>query len=597
MLTPQETQIIEYGKKNGKSSQEALQALSKYRAGIQEVETQEPSGFLVDTAEDIKGIGTGIKESITKRGQKLGTILEADAQKKQGKLSSIFQTTTNFLGSVGDVAGQVIKGGVKAVLPQKTEDKVKEALGSATKKILDMPETKQFIENYQALEKENPELARNVVALAEGGEFLLQFAGLKAAKSGIDVGIKGSKQAIKTGLEAGEDAASSVIQGGKRALESVGKLADTTEISRLPSRVATNIAQKQATQEAIKQLPSRVAQTAVRDGIDISDVKTIITSSKGQANKTLMKNLAKTAKEFSEGSVTTNPIEVVGKPIVSRIGKLEQIRGLIGKKLGLASEKLGKVTTEELDDAVFKELKSVKGLEGIKRTMTGQLDFSGTTLATSLSKADRMAIRKIFAEATKGGSGKSKHLLRQELFEILGGKKRSLQALTNTQEKAFEAVRKGLSNVLENKNPVYKVLSREYARVLKPLKDMRKLMKAVGDSSDDDILDMSAGLLARRLTSNAPSNPQIRAILREMDNLVVGSKVEGSVEVLQDFYNILNKYYDIAGKTGFQGQVKAGVESAGGVTQFLMGKARNLAGESPAVRQKALEDLLEELLK
>jgi hypothetical protein len=121
------------------------------------------------------------------------------------------------------------------------------------------------------------------------------------------------------------------------------------------------------------------------------------------------------------------------------------------------------------------------------------------------------------------------------------------------------------------------------------------MMKGVG--IDEDILDMSAGLLARRLTSLAPSNPQLRQILRNIDTIL---KTDGSsnLENLQNVYNILDKYYDIAAKTGFQGQIKSAIEkSSGGALGRIVGVVEKYAGETPAVRQKAIEDLLEEILR
>ena len=113
---------------------------------------------------------------------------------------------------------------------------------------------------------------------------------------------------------------------------------------------------------------------------------------------------------------------------------------------------------------------------------------------------------------------------------------------------------------------------------------------------------MNAGLLARRLTSFSKSNPEIRQILRDLDivNGTVG-KTTLNVEKLQDFYNILDKYYDIAGRTGFQGQVTAGVEKAigsGGISRgidMVEGHVARLFGETDIVKQKALEEILKEL--
>lgn len=586
MLTLQEKKIVEYAKANGKTAQETVQALSRFRNRPQQA-VKTPS-FLEDFVGDIKGVGTGITEAITKRGKKLGEILEADSSGEQGKLSSAFQATTNFLGSVTDVVGQGIKGAVKAVLPQGVEDKLKEGISTVGQKVLELPEVQTLLENYDALKKNDPEKARNAVALMEGGEFLLNFIGLNTAKKGTEAVIKkGVELAGKTGegVEAG-------LKTGKELVTSVGEKTSTLlkPLTRVTSRMGTNVAERQATELAIKQLPSKLAQDAVRDGIDLTDVKTLISSSSGKSNKKALRELANTVRDFEKGATKTNPIELVGKPIVSKLKQLETLRGKKGVQLGEVANKLGNVTDRELRPEIFAQLKKVPGLNGLKLTDKGILNFTDTVLATGATKADRIAINKIFADAVKSGTGKSKHLLRQELFEILGGKKAAMQAITGTQENAFNAIRKGLANILEGKNATYKQLSKEYATIVRPLKDMRKLMKAVGGSTDEDILNMSAGLIARRLTGASASNPQVRAILRSMDAVSKGSS-EASVEVLQDFYNILNRYYDIAPKTGFQGGITNSLESTG-VKSAVVNALKKVAGETPAVRKKALENLL-----
>lgn len=408
--------------------------------------------------------------------------------------------------------------------------------------------------------------------------------------------VVGPKMAGKTLGTAGniiKDTTTKTVGAVERGLQPAKGF--TSELSRIPNRILTNIAEKQTTQAVINKLPTKIARQAAQDGLDVADVNFVYKIPKIQ--KTPLKQLANTVKNFAEGKTKTNPIEVVGKPIINRIKKLEIQRGVVGEKLGKVADTLGDVTTKDLFPKVFDQLKKVSGLNGLKVSKKGILDFKDTVLATAETATDRAALQEIFMAAIKKGTGKSKHLLRQELFEILGGKKKALTSLTDTQERAFEAIRKGLSDTLEAKSSGYKNLNLQYSKVANPLRDIRKLMKgSVGAS--EDILDMQAGLLARRLTSLAASNPQIRSILKAMDSATAKSgKTLISVETLQDFYNILEKYYDIAPKTGFQAQIRQGVEKATGITDYAFQKLKSFAGETPAVRQKALENILNEVFK
>lgn len=364
------------------------------------------------------------------------------------------------------------------------------------------------------------------------------------------------------------------------------------EAKRIPDRIQTNVAEKQAFNQKIKDLPTPASQRAAQDGVDIGDIETINNLPKEQRGA--FKGLADTVRDFASGKSKTNPIEVVGRPITQRLKDLEKVRGKVGKKLGEVADTLGSVTKAETFDAVFSKLKAVPGLEGLSINNKGILNFSNTVLTTLATKADRRVIQATLNDALKRGTGKGKHLLRQELYETLKGKKRSLVNLTDTQERALQAVRSGLGDLLDKKNTQYKKLNQSYSKIKQPLDQMRKMMRLSGVS--DDILDMKAGLLARRLTSMAASNPEIRGILNALDNATQSiGKTKLSVEALQDFYNILEKYYDVAPKTGFQAQITRGIESASSIKDFAAGKLREFAGETSAVRQKALERLLDEI--
>ena len=363
------------------------------------------------------------------------------------------------------------------------------------------------------------------------------------------------------------------------------------QIWRIPSNIKTNVAAQKATQETISKLPSKLAQTAVKDGVEIADAQMlpkVVWKIKPQARE-----LLKAARDFELNPRGTNPIEIVGRPITKKIQQLEKTRQVIWKKLwDIADKSLGNVSKQEAVPMVFRELKKVQWLNGLKLDKKMQLDFADTVLATKATWADRKAIQSIFNDAINAGSGKSKHLLRQELFEILGGKKKSLQTLTDTQEKAYDAIRKGLSDILEGKNPQYKALSSEYRKVIQPLSEIRKFMKSLPDATED-ILDMKGGLLARRLTSNAASNPTIRQLLRNLDKAIPWKTTE-SVEAMQDLYNILDKYYNIAGKTGFKWQVASGVEAS--IKGTVWNAIRNLAWQTESVTKKSLDEFLNELL-
>lgn len=511
-------------------------------------------------------------------------------QQQQGIESSketLFNKTRNPI-SGGMKLGMGLLQTVSAPISAALQPAVEPTVGKVINKTADWISNDKNVQKF-ATSKAGEFTARRAEDVANFTGLAATVGGSKYLTGEVAPKISGMASNLATKTEQFADKARQGVQTTKNVVQPF-----IEEAKRIPDRLRTNVAQKQAVQETINQLPSKVAREAAQDGLDVGDIKTLYNIPKDQVGS--LKKLATNVKQFSEGKTKTNPIEVVGKPIVNRLKELEQARTKVGGKLGEVADNLGVVTREELFPQVFQKLKKVPGLEGLEVSDKGVLNFKNTVLATAETATDRSAIQRIFNSATKWGQGKNKHLLRQELFEALGGKRRAGLNLTATQEKAYEAIRQGLSDVLESKNVGYKNLSNQYRQIISPLKEMRKMMKVAGET--DDVLDMSAGLLARRLTSMAQSNPQIRAILNAMDKATKkAGKTRLNVETLQDFYNILEKYYDIAPKTGFQAQVRQGVEkAASGPINYLGEQIKGFAGETPIVRQRALEKILNEIL-
>lgn len=555
------------------------------------VESDNNAGVWEKISNSVKKAGSNIAESF--QGRVEGLVDRG--MSGQGAGSTVLQT----LGATAGVAGDIVGEGINLA----TFGKIPQIIEAGSKLVPD------FIANagadaviaYEDWKSANPEQAANLEATTN---IVLTAPVGSIAKTGAQ-GVKTAAGAVTRGVGAATgavaDVARPVLETAGSAAKTIGNATKTIGnaaamaaegATRIPGRLATNVAEQAATKAAIKELPTKIAQRAVQDGIDIIDTKQLYEIPTAQ--KPMVKKLVTSVQDFAAGKTKVNPIEEVGKPIVEKIKVLNSQKGKIGKQLGEVADNLGDVTKPELETAVFNSMTKVPGLQGLKMAEDG-LDFADTSLASSLSAADQSVINEAFMNATKGGTGKAAHLYRQELFEILGGKKKSLANITDTQERALEAIRKGLSDVLEIKNPQYKKLSSQYRAVVQPLNDLNKLLKSQG--LDQDLLNMSAALLARRLTSNAASNPQIRQILRSMDKVTLKGKTLPKVEMLQDVYNILDKYYNIEGGTTLQGQVGRAVSKSLNAKDLVTSAITENIGVTPAVQRKALEDMLKEIFK
>jgi hypothetical protein len=154
-----------------------------------------PQGFLQETGEDIRKVGTEYMESAAKRADNVGEILGA----KQGVLSKGYQLLGQGAGFASDVFGSTFKGAVKAVLPQKAETAIATGISSAITPIAQSRAVQNLIARYNALD---PETKRNVDATIGIGSLTLDLLGInptaKAVEGTIKTGVNVGKKAIQT---------------------------------------------------------------------------------------------------------------------------------------------------------------------------------------------------------------------------------------------------------------------------------------------------------------------------------------------------------------------------------------------------------------
>lgn len=589
-LTPQQEEYLnKYINKVSNPVQEDTNNLDSLTQLVKQRRTETKS-FFQDTKEDITGVIPGIVERGKERVGNINEINQLQESGQQGGLRSFFQKTGQVAGMGADIIGEGVKGVVKSFLPQQAEDVVK----TGVTKIAETEPVQAIVEKYRQIEQTNPSLAKDIDAV-------LGITDLVTSVVGTGLAGKGAKIAGEKALDAGIDVAKQTGKVIDKGID-VAKNVDTATgglFTQTPKRVMTNLnAKKQFAQEVetlgtqvAKQTASpttkKVVRNAVNNGIDIRDVGTLARVSKGKA-KPLAKELFETAKRVAKGE-DLDLAQIVGRPAIQSLNVAKTKLKTLGSELGDVANTLPKVTRQETTQAVFNKLKKVPGLSGLKLTKNGRLDFSDTVLTLAESASDRRAIESLFVQATRTGSGSAKHKLRQEMFEILGGKKKSLTNMTETQDKAIEAIRSGLSDILGSKNAKYKLLSNEYRKLVEPINALNRKLKATPDE-ELDILETTAGDLARRLTSNAPSRNEIEKLFR-----AIGASEE--VKDMQDVLNVLTKYLDVSQKTSMLGISETALDKSlpTNILEIAGKVVQSNVGRTPAVQQEALEKLFKEL--
>lgn len=146
------------------------------------------------------------------RANKQSEIFARQAEGKQSGLSTGFQTAVNLASTPVEMATTALGEFAKSVLPQSLKDKTKEALGTVAEKVKALPEVQQFMQNWEDLKRESPEMAANTKALGEAGEYLLNFLGLGKAKQLTETGVKEGANLLQKGVETFGSKAKSVVE-------------------------------------------------------------------------------------------------------------------------------------------------------------------------------------------------------------------------------------------------------------------------------------------------------------------------------------------------------------------------------------------------
>jgi len=389
---------------------------------------------------------------------------------------------------------------------------------------------------------------------------------------------------ITPALQRGVDSVSSVTKSLR------GTKLGNNAVTRAGERLKTNLQANKATNQAIDSLPSKVARDSVRQGVELPDAQFLNKIPKAQ--KVPLAKLYEATKKFVAGKSKTNPIEIVGKPVAKRLQQLQAQTTKLGARLDTVASSLKGKVVNGYDNVVSSVNESLSKLDiGIKGN---KLSFKGSAFE-NLGKNGEL-IKTVYQKLMKSKDAADFHKIKKLIDNAVDFGKKG-EGLTGDAQRLLKGWRKQIDTTLDNQFKSYNTVNTELAKRIRPIKDLTKALKA--DGLDVDLVNMKAGMLMRRITSNAQSNPAIRQILRDLDSATkVKGKVALNVEKLVDFYAILEKYYpEIVGKNTFKGQITGAVENVQGVQEMIVGSLKKISGKTDAVQRHAIEALMDDLFK
>jgi hypothetical protein len=355
-------------------------------------------------AEEKKGFLERVGERFTERKEEIGRIGERVEEDVISEPSAILQTTGQFAGGAGDVVGEAIVSGFRA-LPES----VKGGLQTAGAKLAETEKGQELITSlqnisggFQAFEQENPELAGNLKAVFNIGEFALDFLGL-------GIGAKGAKVGTKVIKEVGEEVVEKGVRVAGEVVEKAGE--------KIAKRRALKV--EKAGQE-IEDIVGRIVQGKPKDipkatralvDIDTKDVTTFAGLKEATVDKS--------------------------KALVSKLDEfLEKQKGIFKSDDLITTTKVGQreVRQNFVEDAIE------------------QLDelYTKTKDATSLAKVRNLKDKLV----TEGLGVKEINDLAREYGRELSQKgfsKVTGDPLTSVNAQAFENTRKGIKETARSK--------------------------------------------------------------------------------------------------------------------------------------------------
>jgi hypothetical protein len=348
-------------KEKGATEAEIQKLVDVFQRKYSEPEEIKPKGTFL---EDIKSIGSNIKEDISRRAS---SISETFRQGVSGELSGAeagYRITGQIAGGIGDVLGQTVIGGVKSLIPPSVEAKI----GEAGKKLLNTKLGEQAVialsngmQSYQDWKKENPRFAANLESTLNIADLAIDLATIGSV-SGVK---KAAKETLQEGAEeAGEKLLKTELKGKGVIGEGIEKLAKTPIVK--------------ATGEIIEETGESISKTVF--GLDLNQFKAALKDPKQfrKLSETVDREsltnqfataLSKRRDDLSDLGKAFEPIRVANTPITTKVDDIfEKTLANRGIDFDNGVIKITKKSRENLSQA------DINKLENIYKIYQGDLD-------------------------------------------------------------------------------------------------------------------------------------------------------------------------------------------------------------------------------
>lgn len=583
-FSPQELEIINFGKTNGKSREEIESALGKFRA-TQTTTTAKPkstSETITDGASavtDFLGLGaaTDVFGRAIARTRAGAAITGTDVEANRANIEAP---------SKRQLAGAALQTGITAaspLIPAKLPLKTAVAAGVGAGYAFDIGQD-----------------------LAEGKsteEVLTPGIGAAAGVVGPLGGpaAKGTTQAVKKGVETVNRAVTSspLVKGG---LQTAIDYAE--RVPRFISKKQVQLRDQATKAERLATAPAPVRQ-ALQANVPEPIINTI--EQADEATKEGYRQIVQLAEESvsTTGTLktTARPEIVAGEAVASQYKLVDEQKKKVGQAIGEQVRQLSKSRPVPMDKprAELSEALADVGV-AFKQSASGEvsLDFG----RTGFTKAQRAKITELYELATEGGPVLTPAEIhaKDRLFSQLQREARMESVgdilVPNPADpegrpiSLFQAFRDVYSNTLEEAAPEIRGLNRQYRNLSTFVDEIEDTLVKTGKFETNSRVDPSeyAQTNLRRLFSEAQSAADYRAIADELDQASRALGYEGAVpsDLARFALEIRKIYPDTTPRTGIEGVMRSST-SIGNIIDTVVNAGRPELED----QQKALRALLE----
>lgn len=564
----------------------SLDALAK-RAGVEPIKKD------LTFVERAKERFVGAAERVT---PKIVKAAESVQEGKSSKLRGGFRAAGQLLSGGSEVVFGTL---LDAAVPQPLAKKVKKEVD----KLLNTPKGKkgaellsEYVEGvsdrYEQYKLENPEKSQDLEAVVG---FLELYGGRKAAGEAFsrteDVVETGTKSLLRKADE-GVTATRQAIEPIKERAAGVTQKAKEVgeRFPRAIERAGESLEESKLRAERIKTSRPEVAQ-AIKSNLDervIDAVETADDATK-QAQKEMVK-LADSSKKTL--GLARRPEYVAGEAAAKQYKVINENRKSIGKELESATRELSKTTSADISQELA-QLENVLSQQGVRFTEKG-IDFTGS----NFTRAQRAKVKELYELATEVGDTMTPYQIykRDQLFSQLQREARFSDIgdiLIDTQEgkkSLFSLFRDVYSSKLDTFSPEIKDINSRYSEARRLVDDIESTIAKTGKldvTKDIDLAEVAQTRL-RRLSSDAQSAAEYRAVVEKMDNAARQLGYDGANPAeLSDFAIALRDIYPTAvpktSATAILGRPRI---------VDLLSKAMEVGAPNAADQQKALKALL-----